>query len=361
MVLLLLLATGYWLRGCWWWCCCCWLLAAWLLRLLLRLLLLPWQHVLTPFLPPLAQVVALAELAPDSEELWILAVLSTAVLGQVEAAMQLAAEGGPAGVGGSLRQQVLAELAVLVARIPGGQAGLPAGAAERLVAACTAVGFSREQGSSLALAALELHRGMLLAGQQPSLDSYRAALAGTVHLLRVGASEADIEVHWLQLILAEHPQLAADLDDGDWDLALAGALGQCVGGDAARAAGLLATHGPLVAAASRQQRWGDVLRLAATAAGAAAGGAALSGGAAVAGDAAVAQRLAALAVQHMPVQGLEEALEPLVLALGKAGCIEEVSIAATAWTLAWRACHVEQHACASGALILAYPLLRLCR
>ncbi|PSC75381.1 DNA mismatch repair [Micractinium conductrix] len=52
-----------------------------------------------------AEVVALAELAPDSEELWILAVLSTAVLGQVEAAMQLAAEGGPAGVGGSLRQQ----------------------------------------------------------------------------------------------------------------------------------------------------------------------------------------------------------------------------------------------------------------
>ena len=283
----------------------------------------------------------MAGLLPNSERLWQLAVINMARQRHVKAAVQLAAEGGPAAAGAAVRQQLLAEVALL-ATAGIGQPGLKAAEAEQLIAACAAAGFGGEQGSELAQAAVQLADSMSAAGQQPNEAALRAVMGGTVHLLRASqpGEQSSTLLGTLRQLLTVQPLLAAELSDSEWDV-LASAVSRSSSSsssssdDAALAAQLLTEHGPLPTAVSRQQRWGSMLQLAA----AAAGSAGVPNLADVVSEWAAAAaakqpptpqlspgvQLALMGAHHTPAAELEAALEPLVLALSKVGRTAEVS------------------------------------
>lgn len=282
------------------------------------------------------QVISLAELASDSVRLWQLAVLSSAQLGRPEAAVQLAATGAPPSVSEAERLQLLVQLALQAAA--GGQAGLSAPQVELLTVACAAAGFEGEHGSGLADTAVQLWSSMSAAGQQPSLPACRAALAGVVHLARAGQAglHASSLLRMLQGLLAEQPQLAAELGDGEWDAVLAAALGSSSSSTttAPLVAQLLVEHGPLLAAVSRQQRWSKMLQLAAAAEGAAAGPAraevvaqwtaAAAAGQAPAPTLSFGMRMALMGAHHTPEAELQAPVDPVLAALSTAGRTAEV-------------------------------------
>jgi len=133
------------------------------------------------------QVLALAAIYPSSLPLWQASVVSTAVLEGLAAAVRWV-DASTATVDEASRQAALVELAsqaTTAGTAGGGTPVLEGETAESLIAACAAVAAEAAAPAWLAACVLQLHGGMLRAGQQPSAEANCTALAAALRALAV--------------------------------------------------------------------------------------------------------------------------------------------------------------------------------